>query len=83
MQILLLVVARRKFSKFMTRGVTQGSSFSALVFFIYINDIFELPLRDLQSYADDAILIYFESNYDELQRHMREDLFKIHDWTTC
>jgi hypothetical protein len=30
----------------------------------------------LQLYADDAILIY----YDELQRHMREDQLKIHDW---
>jgi hypothetical protein len=26
------------------------------------------------------IYIYSESSYDELQRHMREDLLKIHDW---
>jgi hypothetical protein len=63
-------------SKCMTHGVSQGSSLSALLY-----DIFELPLRGhLQLYADDAILIYSESNYDELQRHMREDLLKIHDW---
>jgi hypothetical protein len=31
-------------------------------------------------FTNDAILIYFESNYDELQRHIREDLLKIHDW---
>jgi hypothetical protein len=67
-------------SKFMTRGVPQGS-LSALLFLIYIKDIFELSLRGhLQLYADDAILIYYESNYDELQRHMREDLLKIHNW---
>jgi hypothetical protein len=65
----------------MTRGVPQGSSLSALLFLIYINDIFELPLRGhLQLYADDAILIYSESDYDELQRHMKENLVKIHDW---
>jgi Reverse transcriptase (RNA-dependent DNA polymerase) len=65
----------------MTRGVPQGSSLSALLFLIYVNDIFELPLRGhLQLYADDAILIYSESNYDELQRHMREDLLKIYNW---
>jgi hypothetical protein len=68
-------------SKFMTRGVPQGSSLSALLFLIYINDIFELPLKGhLQLYADDAILIYSESDYDELQRHMKEDLLKIYDW---
>jgi hypothetical protein len=64
----------------MTPGVPQGSSLSALLFLIYINDIFELPLRGhLQLYADDAILIYSEFDYDELQGHMKEDLLKIHD----
>jgi hypothetical protein len=67
--------------KLMTRGVPQGSSLYALVILIYITNIFELPSRGhLQLYADDAILIYSESNYDELQRHMREDLLKIHSW---
>jgi hypothetical protein len=65
----------------MTCGVPRGSSLSALLFLIYINDIFELHLRGhLQLYADDAILIYFESDYDEFQRYMKEDLLKIHDW---
>jgi hypothetical protein len=70
---------RESSSKFMIRGNPQGSSLSALLFLIlYINDIFELPLRGhLQLYDDDAILIL---NYDELQRHMREYLLKIHDW---
>jgi hypothetical protein len=54
-------------SKFMTRGVPQRSSLSALLFLIYINDIFELPIKGhFQLYADDAILIFSESNYDEL-----------------
>jgi hypothetical protein len=68
--------------KFISRGVPQGTFLSVLLFLIiYINDICELSLRGhLQLYANDAILIYSESNYDELQRHLREDLLKIHDW---
>jgi hypothetical protein len=69
-------------SKCISHGVPQGTFLSVLLFsYIYINDIVELSLKGhLQLYANDAILIYSESNYDELQRHLREDLLKIHDW---
>jgi len=67
--------------RFMTHGVPQGSSLSALLFLIYINDILKLPLKSyLQLYADDAILIYSDLDFHRMQQNMKEDLNTIYDW---
>jgi hypothetical protein len=41
---------------------------------------FEGTSSTLRRRRDPHLIIYSESNYDKLQRHMREDLLKIHDW---
>jgi Reverse transcriptase (RNA-dependent DNA polymerase) len=67
--------------RFSTRGVLQGSSLSALLFLININYILKLPLRcHLQLYTDDAILIYSNNNFHQMQRDMEDDLNTIYNW---
>jgi hypothetical protein len=48
---------------------------------LMVINILKLPLEGhLQLYADDAILIYSDHDFQRMQRNMREDLNLIYDW---
>lgn len=71
----------RSSEKVINYGVPQGSILGPLLFIIYINDIFDLPLRGtLQLYADDAVLVYSSDNIDQLYVDMQHDLNLINQW---
>lgn len=51
------------------------------MFLIFINGIFKLNLNGtLILFADDAVLIYFDTVIETLQAKMQEDLDKIEKW---
>lgn len=67
--------------RFVPNGVPQGSKLSTLLFLVFVNDIFDLPLRGrLQLYADDAILTYTSENPLDLHHDMENDMHLMNAW---
>lgn len=64
-----------------TYGTPQGSNLGPLLFLLYINDIFELPLKgNLILFADDAVLSYSGHNIMDIYSNMQYDLNLLVDW---
>lgn len=56
-------------------GVPQGSILGPLMFNLYLNDIFELPLKGkLQLYADDATILYIVKDLAILKSYTEHDI---------
>jgi hypothetical protein len=66
-----------------SKGVFQGSKLAAILFLIYINSIFNLPLNGkLFLYADDIALIYAAPDFLSLKNKMEYDLNVLDIWFT-
>lgn len=64
-------------------ALPQGSNLGPLLFLIYINGIFDLKLNGtLVLFADDATLIYFDTDPNLMQNKIQEDLNLISSWFT-
>lgn len=64
-----------------TFGTPQGSTLGPALFILFINDIAKLKLHGkIILFADDAVLIYCESDLNELNRKMTEDMETILNW---
>lgn len=62
-------------------GVPQGSIVSPILFNLFVNDLFNLPLEgELQCYADDAVCKYKAKDITTLQRMMQHDLDLLPRW---
>lgn len=62
-------------------SIGQGSNLAPLLFLLYINDAFNLKLHGkLILFADDAIIIYAETEFGRLRDKMQEDLEKLSKW---
>lgn len=62
-------------------GIPQGSILGPLLFIIYVNDMWNLPLRGrLQLYADDACLVYEASTTEELEFDIQHDMNLLLRW---
>lgn len=58
-------------------GLPQGSCL-VILFLIYVNDFFDLPLKGtLQLFCDDATISYEAEDYQTLQTYMQTDLQQI------
>jgi hypothetical protein len=66
-----------------SKGVFQGSKLGAILFIIYINSIFTLPLRGkILLYADDIAIVYGAKDAQELKSSMEYDLKILEIWFT-
>jgi hypothetical protein len=64
-----------------TYGTPQGSNLGPLIFLLYINDIFDLPLKGtIILFADDAVIYYSHFNVNEIYNDMQHDLNLIYSW---
>lgn len=64
-----------------TFGIPQGSNLGPLIFLIYINDIFDTPLKgQIQLFADDAVIVYSGNNVNGILNDMQADLNILDKW---
>lgn len=59
----------------------QGSNLGPLLFLLYINDIFELPLHGkMVLFADDTSVSYIDNNITSLKEKMQSDIDILNSW---
>ena len=62
-------------------GVPQGTVLGPLLFNLYVNDIFNIPISgQIISFADDTVLIYKDENWQRLKDKIQEDLPTLLDF---
>jgi hypothetical protein len=62
-------------------GIAQGLVLGPSMFIIIINSVFRLKLKGkIQLFADDAVLLYGEMSFEELNRNMSSDLDLLRKW---
>lgn len=64
-----------------TFGIPQGSNLGPLIFLIYINDLFDVPMKGyIQLFADDAVILHSGSNLSSVFTDIQPDLDALYEW---
>ena len=72
---------KKSSTKYITTGVFQGSKLAAIIFIIYVNSIFNLPINGkIIMYADDIAIIYNAIEVTDLKNKMEYDLKVLEIW---
>ena len=59
-------------------GTPQGAILSPILFNLYVNDMFNISINGfLQMYADDAVLVYSETDLETMRSNMQKDLNNV------
>lgn len=67
--------------KMITYGVPQGTVLGPLPFLVYINSLREMRTEcECISFADDAVVLYEESSWADLENTVKRDFEKINKW---
>lgn len=62
-------------------GIPQGSNVGSLFLILYINDIFNLPIRgNFVLYSDDITMVYTETDPRKLEEDINNDLYLLNNW---
>ena len=63
-----------------THGVPQGSVLGPILFNLFINDIYRIPLADKVLFADDTVLCVSDSNFDACIDKMKNVIEYLSSW---
>ena len=74
------IQGRQSESQHLKYGVPQGSVLGPILFLVYINDLCQLPVGKVITYADDTVILFKGSNWDTTFEKANEGMEIVRNW---